>query len=126
MAIENKSKEIRFNKNKQFFKKYHDNVLSTGRVGSNPNIGGNITMFISGTNIDGKEYLIPLYNPDTGEVEGDPYQVERNGEMKTFYKPSEKAITRARKYIESGQLVGYSNPDEAEFDREIFYPQIVE
>jgi len=29
MAIENKYKEGRFNKNKQFFKKYHANILPT-------------------------------------------------------------------------------------------------
>ena len=125
MAVENKNKEDRFVRNKNFFKDYHDNVISSGRVGSNPNIGGNITMFITGTNIDGKEYLIPLYNPETGEVEGTPYQVERNGEMKTFYKPNPKAIKRARDYISQGLISGYEKPEEAETDRSVFYPQIV-
>jgi hypothetical protein len=126
MAIENKTKEDRFTRNKNFFKNYHQNVLSTGRVGSNPNIGGNITMFISGTNIDGKEYLIPLYNPDTKQVEGTPYQVEKDGQIKTFYKPNQKAIERARKYIQEGKITGYETPQEAEKDRQIFYPQIVD
>jgi|TARA_R100001086_G_scaffold229715_1_gene149704 hypothetical protein len=126
MVIENKYKEGRFNRNKQFFREYHDDVLATNRVGSDPNIQGNITMFIAGTNIDGKEYLIPLYNPDTGEVEGTPYQVERDGEVRTLYKPTTEALDRARQYIQSGQLVGYSTPDEAEADRRIFYPQIIE
>ena len=125
MAIENKNKENRFDLNKNFFKKYHNDVLSTGRVGSNENIGGNITMFISGTNIDGKEYLIPLYNPDTKQVEGTPYQVERDGQIKTFYRPNQKAIDRARKYIKEGKITGYETPEEAENDRKIFYPQIV-
>ena len=126
MVIENKYKEGRFNRNKQFFREYHDDVLATKRVGSDPNIQGNITMFIAGTNIDGKEYLIPLYNPDTGEVEGTPYQVERDGEVRTLYKPTTEALDRARQYIQSGQLVGYPTPDEAEAGRRIFYPQIVE
>jgi hypothetical protein len=125
MAIENKNKENRFDLNKNFFKKYHNDVLSTGRVGSNENIGGNITMFISGTNIDGKEYLIPLYNPDTKQVEGTPYQVERDGQIKTFYRPNQKAIDRAMKYIKEGKITGYETPEEAENDRKIFYPQIV-
>jgi len=125
MAIENKNKENRFDLNKNFFKKYHNDVLSTGRVGSNENIGGNITMFISGTNIDGKEYLIPLYNPDTKQVEGTPYQVERDGQIKTFYRPNQKAIDRAIKYIKEGKITGYETPEEAENDRKIFYPQIV-
>ena len=126
MVIENKYKEGRFNRNKQFFREYHDDVLATKRVGSDPNIQGNITMFIAGTNIDGKEYLIPLYNPDTGEVEVTPYQVERDGEVRTLYKPTTEALDRARQYIQSGQLVGYATPDEAEAGRRIFYPQIVE
>ena len=126
MVIENKYKEGRFSRNKQFFREYHDDVLATNRVGSDPNIQGNITMFIAGTNIDGRECLIPLYNPDTGEVEGTPYQVERDGEVRTLYKPTTEALDRARQYIQSGQLVGYSTPDEAEADRRIFYPQIVE
>ena len=66
------------------------------------------------------------YNPDTGEVEGTPYQVERNGEMKTMYRPNQKAIDRARQYIQSGQIIGYDNPDDADSDRGIFYPQITE
>mgnify|MGYP003680473669 FL=1 len=126
MTTENKYKEERFKTNKNFFKKFHEDVIATNRVGSDPRIGGNITMFISGINIDGKEYLIPLYNPETGEVEGTPYQVERNGEMKTLYKPDERALTRARKYIQSGKIDAYTNPDEAEKDRRIFYPQIVD
>ena len=125
MAIESKTKEDRFTRNKNFFKTYHQNVLSTGRVGSNPEIGDNITMFISGTNIDGKEYLIPLYNPDTKQVEGTPYQVEREGQTKTFYRPNQKAIERARKYIKEGKITGYYTPEEAENDRKIFYPQII-
>jgi hypothetical protein len=125
MPVENKNKEDRFVQNKNFFKAYHDNVISSGRVGSNPDIGGNITMFITGTNIDGKEYLIPLYNPETGEVEGTPYQVERDGEMKTFYRPNKKAIQRAREYISQGLISGYEKPEEAETDRSIFYPQII-
>jgi hypothetical protein len=125
MPVENKNKEDRFVQNKNFFKAYHDNVISSGRVGSNPDIGGNITMFITGTNIDGKEYLIPLYNPETGEVEGTPYQVERDGEMKTFYRPNKKAIQRAREYISQGLISGYEKPEEAETDRSVFYPQIV-
>ena len=95
MTIENTYEDERFQTNKNFFKKYHEDVITTNRVGSDPRIGGNITMFISGTNIDGKEYLIPLYNPDTGEVEGTPYQVERNGEMNTMFRPNQKAIDRA-------------------------------
>jgi hypothetical protein len=125
MPVENKNKEDRFVQNKNFFKAYHDNVISSGRVGSNPDLGGNITMFITGTNIDGKEYLIPLYNPETGEVEGTPYQVERDGEMKTFYRPNKKAIQRAREYISQGLISGYEKPEEAETDRSIFYPQII-
>jgi hypothetical protein len=125
MPVENKNKEDRFVQNKNFFKAYHDNVISSGRVGSNPDIGGNITMFITGTNIDGKEYLIPLYNPETGEVEGTPYQVERDGKMKTFYRPNKKAIQRAREYISQGLISGYEKPEEAETDRSIFYPQII-
>tara|TARA_R100001129_G_scaffold79619_1_gene54097 strand:+ start:2031 stop:2411 length:381 start_codon:yes stop_codon:yes gene_type:complete len=125
MSVENKNKEDRFVQNKNFFKEYHDKVISSGRVGSNPNIGGNITMFITGTNIDGKEYLIPLYNPETGEVEGTPYQVELDGEMKTFYRPNKKAIQRAREYIAQGLISGYEKPEEAETDRSVFYPQIV-
>jgi len=124
--IANRNKEETFTKNKNFFKKYHENVLNTGRVGSNQNIGGDITMFISGAEIDGKEYLIPLYNPDTGMVEGEPYQVVRNGQERTFYKPSQEAISRAKNYIKSGQLLPYTSPEEAELDRSIFYPQIVE
>ncbi len=125
MTIENKTKENRFVTNKKFFKNYHENVLSTNRVGSDPQIGGDITMFITGTNIDGKEYLIPLYNPETGKVEGTPYQVERDGKIQTFYRPNQEAIKRAKEYIKAGKIRGYETPKEAEFDRSIFYPQIV-
>jgi hypothetical protein len=125
MVIESKSKEDRLAKNKKFFQKYHSDVLKKNKVGFDPNIGGDITMFITGTEIDGKEYLIPLYNPDTGKVEGEPYQVERDGVVKTFYRPNKDAIKRAKQYINSGQLLPYSTPQEAELDRCIFYPQIV-
>ena len=43
-----------------------------------------------------------------------------------MFRPNQKAIDRARKYIQSGQIVGYEKPDDAESDRGIFYPQITE
>ena len=82
-------------------------------------------MFLTGVEMDGKEYVIPLYNPMTGKIEGDPYQMERDGEMKTFYKPTREAIERARGYIRDGLIVGYENPQDAESDRALYYDQVV-
>jgi len=122
--IENRAKEDRFKKNKDFFKSYHDFVVQNNLVGKDPRIGGDITMFIGDMEMDGKTYLIPMYNPETGVVEGDPMKVTRDGREFTVFKPNRDAIMRAREYIEQGILLPYSSPQEAEDDRQIFYPQI--
>jgi len=93
-------------KNKEYFKKFHNYVMSEGKELTQNN--KTVTMRIIGVNHEGKEYLIPSYDPETKKVLSD-----------------EDAKQKYLQDIKSGKLKGYNNPTEAERDREIFYPLIV-
>jgi len=97
----------RFERNKQFFGGFHRNVLGTGRQGTTPG-GETVTMNIIGVNVDGKEYLLPSWDPDTSSV-----------------MTSQEAVRKFMPAIRSGQIVGYDSPEQAEMDRRAFYPEIV-
>jgi len=97
----------RFERNKQFFRGFHRNVLGTGRQGTTPG-GETVTMNIIGVNVDGKEYLLPSWDPDTSSV-----------------MTSQEAVRKFMPAIRSGQIVGYDSPEQAEMDRRAFYPEIV-
>jgi len=106
MAVENSASGARLQRNKRFFKNFHQGVLDSGKHGT---VGGQmVTMRIIGVNVDGREYLLPSWDPDAGKILS-------GSEAARKYKP----------LIESGQIVGYDSADEAEADRRIFYPQIV-
>jgi len=92
--------------NKEYFKKFHNYVMSEGKELTENN--KTITMRIIGVNHEGKEYLIPSYDPENKKVLSD-----------------EDAKQKYLQDIKSGKLKGYNNPTEAERDREIFYPLIV-
>ena len=92
--------------NKEYFKKFHNYVMSEGKELTQNN--KTVTMRIIGVNHEGKEYLIPSYDPETKKVLSD-----------------EDAKQKYLQDIKSGKLKGYDNPTEAERDRKIFYPLIV-
>ena len=92
--------------NKEYFKKFHNYVMSEGKELTENN--KTITMRIIGVNHEGKEYLIPSYDPENKKVLSD-----------------EDAKQKYLQDIKFGKLKGYNNPTEAERDREIFYPLIV-
>ncbi len=93
--------------NETYFKKFHDDVLKNGQQLEED--GWTTTMRIAGVQLDdGKEYLIPLYNPKTKTVED-----------------VEAAVKRAIPDIKAGRLHGYSSPDEAEEHRLKFYKRII-
>lgn len=71
--------------------------------------GRDVTMYITGLEYNGKEYLLPAYDPETKQV------ITDNRALLEKYKP----------LIDAGQIAGYGSPQEAEQDRMIFYPQIV-
>ena len=93
--------------NKIYFEEFHNNVLETGRSGEDA-LGRPITMFIGGVQHEGKEYLVPRYDPNTKKILS-----------------SKDAKKKALNDILSGKLKGYESVEEAERDRSIFYPQII-
>jgi len=110
---EGNNSNLRFEKNKDFFENFHRNVLETERQGTTEG-GEIITMRIVGLNVDGKEYLLPSWNPDTRKVMDENTDSGR-----------EEIVKRFLPLIKSGQIVGYDSPEQAEIDRNIFYPEII-
>ena len=89
--------------NKKFLQEYHNNVIETGRVGTDAS-GKSNTMLLGTTQLfgDGKEYIVPFYNPETGK------------EI-PFNSPEEKPwLDKWRKEAKKGNLVPYNTVDEAE------------
>ena len=89
--------------NKKFLQEYHNNVIETGRVGTDAS-GNKNTMLLGTTQLfgDGKEYIVPFYNPETGK------------EI-PFNSPEEKPwLDKWRKAAKKGNLVPYNTVDEAE------------
>ena len=107
MAVENSASSARLQKNRRFFENFHQGVLNSGKHGTDES-GQTVTMRIIGVNVDGREYLLPSWDPDTGRILS-------GSEAARKYQP----------LIKSGQIIGYDSADEAEIDRKIFYPQIV-
>ena len=94
--------------NAKFFQGFHNYVVDNNLQGTDDQ-GRDVTMYITGIEYKGKEYLLPAYDPDTKKV------ITDNRALLEKYKP----------LIESGKIDGYDSPKEAEQDRMIFYPQIV-
>tara|TARA_R100001377_G_scaffold29498_1_gene16056 strand:+ start:563 stop:958 length:396 start_codon:yes stop_codon:yes gene_type:complete len=108
--IENKQDNARFSKNKGFLQSYHNNVVSSGKQGLQASMRGGetVTMKIVGLEYNGKEYLLPSYDPET----------------KTIMSP-QQIVEKFKPLMDSGEIEGYKNPSEAELDRKIMYPTIV-
>ena len=108
MAVESNSKNERFDLNKKFLKDFHNNVLSKGKEGKEGK--DTITMkIVSVGDAPDKHYLLPAFDPKTGEVLSD----------------NDKILDKYRSLIESGKIKSYSSAKEAEADRAIMYPQII-
>ena len=97
---------LQSSQNKKYFEEFHNKVLDEG----NELVvdGETVTMNIIGVEHKGKEYLIPSYDPATKKILS-----------------TKEAKQKYLKDIESGKIKGYNNPEEAEKDRQIFYPQII-
>ena len=97
---------LQSSQNKKYFEEFHNKVLDEG----NELVvdGKTVTMNIIGVEHKGKEYLIPSYDPATKKILS-----------------TKEAKQKYLKDIESGKIKGYNNPEEAEKDRQIFYPQII-
>ena len=93
--------------NKEYFTEFHNNVISQGKELQSDE--GTVTMRIIGIHHEGKEYLIPSYDPETKTILTDV-----------------KAKQKYLQDIESGKLKGYDSIESAEKDRNIFYKPIVE
>lgn len=93
--------------NAQFFQAFHDSVIAEDKARKDN--GDTMTMFITGVEYNGKEYLLPGYDPATGEK----------------IKGYDNIINRWKPLIDKGIVKGYNTPEEAERDRKIFYPKIV-
>jgi ABC-type glycerol-3-phosphate transport system substrate-binding protein len=92
-----------FSKNKTALKRFHDDVISSDRIGTDAS-GKSNTMLLGTTQLfgDGKEYIVPFYNPETGK------------EI-PFNSPEEKPwLDKWRKEAKKGNLVPYNTVDEAE------------
>lgn len=91
-----------------FLQNFHNDVLKKGKQGKE---GENtVTMkIVSVGDAPDKHYLLPAFDPQTGEVLTD------NNVILDKYRP----------LIESGAILSYKNPVEAEKDREIMYKQII-
>ena len=100
--------------NKTFFEGMHSAVLklSLEQIDEEGKI---TTMRIASVEVDGKTYLLPTYDPDTKTVmdvssdEGKQALVEKFSPL-----------------IEVGIITGYNSAEEAEADRESWYPALVE
>ena len=96
-----------FRKSQDFFQTFHDDVMNTGRVGTDPETGKSHTMLISGYGFKDpktgkmKEYLLPAYDPETGTVLTDAQVREKfrdriaSGEIEGF-ESIEQATAAAR------------------------------
>ena len=93
--------------NAEFFKKFHDDVVRSGRAVTEN--GKTTTMRIVGVEVNGKEYLLPSFDPQTGKVIND----------------YDKLVDKYMPDIKAGRIKGYDDYKQAERDRKIFYPQIV-
>ena len=101
-------RELIHPQNAQFFQGFHNYVMGNNLQGTDDQ-GRDVTMYITGLEYNGKEYLLPAYDPDTRQVITD----------------SRALLEKYKPLIDSGQIAGYDSPQEAEQDRMIFYPQIV-
>ena len=89
--------------NKNFLQRYHNNVIETGRVGTDAS-GKSNTMLLGTIQLfgDGKEYIVPFYNPETGE------EIPPNS-------PEEGPwLDKWREEAKKGNLVPYNTVYEAE------------
>lgn len=94
--------------NAKFFKAFHDSVLAENKQGRNEK-GETVTMYITGVGYNGKEYLLPGFDPETGKATNDP-----------------KTLLKRWKYLIDNDIVkGYDNPDQADADRDTFYKRII-
>jgi len=65
-------------------------------------------MYIRGLGVNGKEYLLPSYDPESGTI------LSAGGTRKKF-----------KKLIDSGVIKGYDNPKQAEEERRKMYDAII-
>jgi hypothetical protein len=70
--------------------------------------GQDVTMYIKGLEVDGKEYLLPSYDPASGSILTD-----------------EGTVDKFKGLIDSGKIKGYDSPEQAEAERKKMYPVIV-
>jgi len=92
--------------NFKFLESYHDAVVRGGMTGKMK--GEDVTMYIKGLGVNGKEYLLPSYDPESGTILSD------SGTRKKF-----------KKLIDSGVIKGYDNPKQAEEERRKMYDAII-
>ena len=86
-------------KNRKFLQEYHDDVINTGRVGTDKKTGGWVTMHLGTFGIDDKTYVLPMYNPATGK----DFSVKQ-------------VVDRFLPAIKAGKIKGFSTVAEAEDD----------
>ena len=108
MAIESTSRNDRFDINKKFLQNFHNSVLSKGQE-SKDNEGVITMKIVSVGTADDKHYLLPSYDPNTGEIISD----------------RDKLIDKYMPLIKSGAIKSYRTPKEAEKDRMVMYPEII-
>ena len=70
MVIEGTSKNDRFDINKKFLQNFHNSVLSKGQE-SKDNEGVITMKIVSVGTADDKHYLLPSYDPNTGQIISD-------------------------------------------------------
>ena len=83
-------------------------MITTGQQAPDAITGEPMTMKIGSVGVNGKTYLLPFYDPGTRRVLG-PKEV----------------LNKFAPLIQAGEIEGYDSPEQAEADREIFYPQII-
>jgi hypothetical protein len=92
--------------NFKFLESYHDAVVRGDMAGKMD--GKDVTMYIRGLGVNGKEYLLPSYDPESGTI------LSAGGTRKKF-----------KKLIDSGVIKGYDNPKQAEEERRKMYDAII-
>ena len=104
--------------NKDFLQNFHDKVIREGTRGIDKNDPNSFNTMLLGTSQlfgDGKEYVIPFYNPDTGKEV--PHKSEEEWEeLSDDEKRRDEEVLwldRWRKEAKAGKITPYNTEEEA-------------
>ena len=96
-------------KNRRFLQEYHDDVIRTNRIGTEPRTGKSVTMHLGTFGTKDETYVLPTYNPAT---------------RKDY--PGFEALDKFLPAIKAGKIEGFSTVAKAEYDLKVNREEILE